>query len=156
LYWGSLAEMPAFFVTWILADHPALGRRKSLILSFIGASACMAVLLIFGYDALIPASAIAKFFIGMAFILSYQYSLEIYETHNRVTGLGTCSAVGRVGGIMMPIVSILGTKSHIMLPYVGFMICGIASTLALFTMNYETAGKQLDSDNHEFQENQEK
>ena len=109
LYWGSLAEMPAFFVTWYLADHPMLGRRRSLILSFSGTAVCMGLLLILGYDALIWTTAVAKFFIGMAFILSYQYTLEIYNTNNRVTGLGTCSALGRIGGIMMPIISIFGT-----------------------------------------------
>jgi len=71
LYWGSIAEVPAFLVTWYFADHPSFGRRKSLILTLFSSSIMMVLLLMIGYPALIILTAISKFFIGMAFILIY-------------------------------------------------------------------------------------
>ncbi len=141
--------MPAFFVTWIFADHPYFGRRRSLIMSFGCCSFCMAILLFVGYSYLIPLAAVAKFFIGMSFIISYQFTLELYETHNRVTGLGSCSGVGRLGGIIMPIVSIYGSTDNLMFPYIIFGITGMISFIALMTIDAETQGKQLDQKDEE-------
>lgn len=89
-------------------------------------------------------AAVAKFFMGIAFILTYQYTLEIYETHNRVTGLGTCSGVGRIGGITMPIISIYGSVDDLMYPYIIFCLCSGLSSLALMSISHETHGRQLD------------
>jgi nitrate/nitrite transporter NarK len=77
----------------------------------------------------------------MSFILSYLYSLEIYETNNRVTGIGTCSAMGRLGGITMPIVSIYGSKQDLLFPYYIFCCCALISCIALMTISYETQGR---------------
>ena len=99
LYWVALAELPCYFVTWYLADHPWLGRRRTLILDFTSSSAILGLLFLVSLEYLIPIAAFSKFFINQAFILAYQYTLEIYETHNRVAGLGLCSATGRIAGI---------------------------------------------------------
>lgn len=140
LYWGSLAELPAVLFTWVIADTPAFGRRKSLIFSFLMLPLSMCFLLYNGYSVLIVTSAFGKFFIGMAFILSYLYTLEIYETANRVTGLGSCSGMGRLGGIVMPIISIYGSEmaNDVLFPYKIFLFAGLISALALMTIDVET------------------
>jgi len=48
-----------------------MGRRRSLVFAFSSSSAVLVILLYVGYSVLIPITAIGKFFIGMAFILSY-------------------------------------------------------------------------------------
>jgi hypothetical protein len=49
LYWGSLAEIPSFFITIILAENAYLGRRRSLLGALAGAGLSMTFLLLTGY-----------------------------------------------------------------------------------------------------------
>jgi len=66
-----LAEIPAFLVTWLFAENQFMGRIRSLVFAFSSSSAILVILLYVGYSVLIPITAIGKFFIAMAFILSY-------------------------------------------------------------------------------------
>jgi hypothetical protein len=111
-----------------------------LLLSFVFTGSSIGCLLFLGFDYLIPVTAVAKFFIGMSFILSYQFTLEIYETHNRVTALGTCSGMGRLGGMVMPIVSIYSSEAYVLMPYFFFFIAATVSAISLGLISYETLG----------------
>lgn len=99
----TLAQIPGYFSAAYLIDR--IGRRP-VIISYLIASAICAFL--FGRstttaDILTWASLMSFFNLG-AWGGVYTYTPELYPTHIRGTGVGTAAAIGRVGGILAPII----------------------------------------------------
>ena len=77
----------------------------------------------------------------MVFSLVYLYCVEMYPTSLRATSLGTCSTMGRVGGIFA--LSIEGLNVYWKpLPFVLVGMCGVVAGL-LGTALPETTGEKL-------------
>ncbi|NXR30002.1 S22AD protein, partial [Zosterops hypoxanthus] len=55
---------------------------------------------------------IGKFTSTAAFSTSYVYSAELFPTILRQTGVGLCSTVARVAGILAPLIIPLGQYHH--------------------------------------------
>ena len=88
--------------------------------------------------------SLGKFWIALAFDVSYNYTSEVYDSKNRVNGIGMGSMVSRISGIVLPFFCNLFSNISIWGPY-GFF-CGI-SLLAAFThifLPYDTKGRKLD------------
>ena len=83
-----------------------LGRKKTLFLLLtVGGLSCMAPALLPEGSAE-PYSTVLAIFgksnIAAAFALIYVYSVEIFPTVLRSSGLGMCSMFSRLGGILAP------------------------------------------------------
>ncbi len=116
----TLAQVPGYYSAAFLIDR--LGRKRVLSV-YLLLSAFFALL--YGYsrsitEILITGSLISFFNLG-AWGAVYAYTPELYPTRLRGTGVGTASAVGRVGGILAPWI-------------VGFLLRYIGHK-GVFTMN---------------------
>ncbi len=108
----TLAQIPGYFSAAYLTDRVG---RKPVIVVFLVLSAISAFL--FGRSTATPAiltwACLMSFFNLGAWGGVYTYSPEQYPTRIRTTGAGAAAAVGRIGGIIAPI--LVG----ILLPTIG-------------------------------------
>lgn len=102
-FWLSFIEIPGILITTIAMNY--FGRKPVL----------QTLLLIGGFSCILPTfipneyswintwlAIIGKSNISGSFSLIYIYSVEIFPTVLRSTGLGMCSMFSRFGGILAP------------------------------------------------------
>ena len=144
--WGVvfpvLGEVPASTVAYFIIELNLFGRRKTMIYGFIIAS--VACLFAFCFPGFILWVTIARGVFEAVFLVIFPYTLELYPTIIRVTGLGMSSSFGRLGGIAMPWVSLLLYKVSPKLPYLGFSILGAIGAWCSWTLKFDTTKKELD------------
>ncbi len=88
--------------------------------------------------------SISKFFLLMTFTVSYQYTIEIYSTKIRGTGMGMASAVSRIGGIIMPYCGFTLMNISLFLPYALFGGLSILAGILTMFLPYDTRNRDLD------------
>ena len=101
--WLALAEIPSILLSTYAMQ--VFGRKKVLcFLLIFGGIACIApVFLTESYRSYLTVFAVlGKSLIAAAFSLIYVYSVEIFPTVLRSSGLGMCSMCSRIGGILAP------------------------------------------------------
>ncbi|KAK4736301.1 hypothetical protein R3W88_010562 [Solanum pinnatisectum] len=85
--------------------------------------------------------------IAATFTIVYIYAPEIYPTSVRTTGVGIVSSVGRIGGIICPLVAVgLIRGCHRSLAIILFESVLLLSSVCVYLFPFETKGRQL-SDN---------
>jgi len=77
-------------------------------------------------------------------LVIFPYTLELYPTLVRVTGLGMASSFGRLGGIAMPWFSLLLFKVSPKLPYLGYSILGAVAVWCSLKLKLDTTQRELD------------
>ena len=98
--YSALTELPAYVLSPWFIDH--WGRKPTLTFSFfLGGICCIPAGYAPGNFKLIL-SLIGKFGCTVAFAIVFLYTMEMYPTEVRTTGLGLCSMVSRLGGIAAP------------------------------------------------------
>lgn len=132
----SLIEIPSNYTAIVACKK--IGRKKTTIIGLIISSIASAVAVLFQRDLsntgflvarIIFASVIAKFFINMAFATIYVFSTELFPTVVRNLGVGSSSAVGRVGSMAAPYLIWL-VRFHVLVPYsIIAALCLAASVL---------------------------
>lgn len=106
-------QLPGVFVLSYLTDR--MERKTSLFLFSTGAIIAAGWLaLASGPIAILIAAGSLSMFMKGVFALLYIYTPEIYPSKIRATGMGTASAVGRLGSIAAPLV--IGFSY----PHIGF------------------------------------
>lgn len=119
----SLIEIPSNW-TCIVLNH-RVGRKKTTVIGVVVSFFASLVAVFFQRDLkntgfmvanIIMAQGVAKFFINMSFSSIYVYSSELFPTVVRNVGMGTSSAVGRIGSMSAPYIVWL-MRIHILLPY---------------------------------------
>ncbi|XP_071942421.1 organic cation transporter protein-like [Antedon mediterranea] len=126
---GGVTELFACLFTWFFIQK--LGRRCSLAGTLVaGGVACF-------INIWIPVTLVAfrtslamigKFFITSAFGIVYIYTVELFPTNIRSTGLGICSFFSRVAGMLAPQILFL-EKVWAPLPLVAFSFTSVTSGL---------------------------
>ncbi|KAI1294820.1 Organic cation transporter-like protein [Halotydeus destructor] len=123
----NLMEIPSVLLITPIMQY--FGRRKVLCLFLaLGGLACLAPLIVpDNYSYLITYLAMfGKGTISATFALIYVYSVEIYPTVIRSSGLGICSVMARSGSITAPFVNYLKVFG----PFVPLYTCGLLSIAA--------------------------
>lgn len=140
----TIAQIPGYYSAAYLNERLS---RKLTIASYLAGGAVSAFLLstadnnaqvlIFG--------CMLSFFMNGCYAGLYAYTPEVYPTRLRATGMGTASAVGRIGGIAAPI--IIGT-SYAQLGFGGvftmIMSVLLLAAVSVLTFGVNTTGRTLE------------
>ncbi|KAF8771701.1 Organic cation transporter protein like [Argiope bruennichi] len=125
------------FTIFNLIDVPASltilcykGRRKPLAACL--ACAGVACLLVYPIPADLmwlrtAVSLMGKFCISATFTVLGLFTTEIFPTILRITGLGSASAVARIGAILAPFVRELGRANHPVFPQILFGVLSVSA-----------------------------
>ena len=80
----------------------------------------------------------------MAFIFSFQYTVEIYPTKIRGTGIGMANGVGRSGVVLMPFIIGYLLTINIYSPFLLFFTIAVLTSISNRFLPFDTLGKALD------------
>ncbi|MHA1610107.1 MAG: MFS transporter, partial [Candidatus Njordarchaeales archaeon] len=151
-----LAQIPGYYSAAFLLDR--LGRRKVLIYYLIGASIGSIIVGLADYWE-VAIINIGTYSIGLMLLLGfilisffnlgawsglYVYTPELYPTEYRGTGAGIAAAVGRIAGILSPIITGYLQLGGLTLAYVVFFIAHLLGGLLVFLLGPETKGLILE------------
>ncbi|KAH9805454.1 Organic cation/carnitine transporter 7 [Citrus sinensis] len=140
----SLAELPGLLLSAVIVDR--VGRKISMaimsILTFIfllplltHQPVTLTTVLLFG----------ARMFANGTFVVACVYAPEVYPTSLRATGAGIASAVGRIGGMVCPLVSVgLVTGCHQTAAIFLLEVVIVLSIVCILLFPFETKGKRID------------
>lgn len=144
--WGVvlavLSEFPSIALGYLIVERDMLGRKNSMVLGFIGSGlACLLAGLMTSFMFWV---SLARGIINCVFIIASPYTTELYSTNVRTTGLGMSSAASRIGGVIMPWITMALFQIGPTVPYVGFCaFCGIGA-FCCYKMPCDTTNKELD------------
>jgi MFS transporter, putative metabolite:H+ symporter len=141
----TLAQIPGYFTAAFLVDR--IGRKATLVPFLIG---CAVAAYLFGravtgWEIIFYGCLISFFNLG-AWGVVYTYTPELYPTRMRGTGAGTAAAVGRIGGIVAPLIvgKILGANLGQQAVFAQFAFVVIAGAIAVILLGEETKGRSLE------------
>ncbi|KAL5540128.1 hypothetical protein UlMin_042352 [Ulmus minor] len=139
----SLAELPGLILSAILVDR--IGRKLSMIVTFI--LACLFLLpLAFQQPATLTTGLLfgARLCTIGTFTVACIYAPELYPTSMRTTGAGVANAMGRIGGMVCPMVAVgLVSGCHQTAAVLLFQLVMLFTALSIFFFQFETKGQQL-------------
>ncbi len=98
-----LAQIPGYYsAAWL---NERLGRKYTIVLYMaLGAVSALLMALFHSNAAVVGFGFCLSFFMNGSYAGIYAYTPEVYPTSYRTTGMGVASAVGRVGGILAPLI----------------------------------------------------
>ena len=100
----AAVELPTYILQGWAVEYKYLGRKRTGVGSFVVAAVCCALfplLRAMGMDVLAKLFAFAgKFAITSAFSVVYIWAADLFPTDIRVSGMGACTAVARVGALI--------------------------------------------------------
>ncbi|XP_011737055.2 solute carrier family 22 member 13 [Macaca nemestrina] len=129
---SSIFMMQRFGRKWSQLGTLVLGGFMCIIIIFIPADLPVVVTVL---------AVVAKMATAAAFTISYVYSAELFPTILRQTGMGLVGIFSRIGGILAPLVILLG-EYHAALPMLIYGSLPIVAGL-LCTLLPETRGQAL-------------
>ena len=144
IFVSILCELPSTFISFLIVDREAFGRKKSLIVAiFLMSAAFFSGFWMRGLAFLILAT-LARFFQNIAYLMNFPLTTEIYPTFIRVTGLGFDNSFSRIGQITMPWISIQFMKIGITGPFLIYSILGLFAGVCSIFIPYDTVKRELD------------
>ncbi|XP_070568253.1 organic cation transporter protein-like [Ptychodera flava] len=104
---SATVEIPAAVLTFFLVESPRLGRRRSIVVMMaFGGCACLVTLFMPTCGNVVWAGILILLLGKMSIVMAYNtmivYANELYPTPLRSSGIGMCTMVGHVGGILSP------------------------------------------------------
>ncbi|KAL0904616.1 hypothetical protein M5K25_026745 [Dendrobium thyrsiflorum] len=140
---SSFAEVPGLLLSATIVDR--LGRKLSMSAMLFISCAFLLPLVVQQNEAITTALLFgARICISGSFNVVYVYAPEIYPTSLRTTGVGTASSVGRIGGMLCPLVAVaLVHGCHQTIALLLFELVLFLSGMAVIYFPVETSGKGL-------------
>ncbi|MCD7458834.1 Organic cation/carnitine transporter 7 [Datura stramonium] len=139
----SFAEFPGLILSAATIDK--LGRKLSMSIMFF--LCCMFLVpLVYHQPQGLTTGLLfgARTCITSTFTVVYIYAPEIYPTSVRTTGVGIASSVGRIGGMICPLVAVgLMHGCHRSLAIILFESVLMLSGVCVLLFPFETKGRQL-------------
>lgn len=145
----SLAELPGLLLSAIIVDR--LGRKLSMALMLV--LGCIFLFpLLFNVSANLTTAMLfgARMCVMGSFTIATLYAPELYPTAVRATGAGVASSVGRIGGMICPLVAVgLVTGCYLTEAIILFEVVMAISAFSSLLFPFETKGQELsDSVDH--------
>ncbi|KAL8191559.1 hypothetical protein R6Q57_028290 [Mikania cordata] len=139
----SLAEVPGLVFAAFIVDR--IGRKHSMeLMFFIGFIFLLPLLSLQSEIFTIISLFGSRMFITGTFTVANIYAPEIYPTALRATGVGIASSVGRVGGIISPLVAVqLVGDCRQTAAVILFEVVIILSGLCVMFLSHETMAQEL-------------
>lgn len=143
---SSLMNIPSTPIAGFLSEHPKLGRRYSLVLTF--AMAAILSLMCLLYQGFIFYFGICvKFLLYIAFGIITIYTTEIYPTKIRNLGNACANSITRIGGIISPfLLEYLFDLTGVKGPYILILLINIFMVFITKSFKNETYKVGIDSD----------
>lgn len=139
----SFAEFPGLIISAFTIDK--LGRKGSMSTMFF--LCCIFLLpLVFHQPQGVTTALLfmARICITTTFTVVYIYAPEMYPTSVRTTGVGVGSSVGRIGGMICPLVAVgLIHGCHQTAAILLFEFVIFASGVCVLLFPFETSGREL-------------
>jgi len=88
-------------------------------------------------------ATITKIFINVCSFYFYLYTVEVYPTKYRATGMGVAAAVGKMGAILMPWICIFLMGFDLLLPFLLFSIICWVMAVVVIKLPMDTKGMEL-------------
>lgn len=99
---GAAVQLPGYYTAGAVSER--LDRKWTIVIFMLGGVASVAGLgMADSKIAILCFIVTQSFFINGAAAPLYTYTAEIYPTGSRVTGMGTASAVARIGAVAAPV-----------------------------------------------------
>ncbi|KAK7349059.1 hypothetical protein VNO77_06109 [Canavalia gladiata] len=140
---ASFAELPGLLLSAAAVDK--IGRKLSMSTMFF--MSCIFLLpLVFYLPNGLTTSLLfgARICITVTFTIVYIYAPEMYPTSVRTTGVGIASSVGRIGGMICPLVAVgLVHGCHQTAAVLLFEIVALLSGICVMFFPVETMGQEL-------------
>ncbi|XP_073064901.1 organic cation/carnitine transporter 7 [Primulina eburnea] len=139
----SFAEFPGLLLSAATVDK--LGRKRSMSAMFFLCFIFLFPLMIHQPQSLTTGLLFgARICITATFTVVYIYAPELYPTSVRTTGVGVASSVGRIGGMICPLVAVaLIHGCHQTIAIFLFESVVIVSGICVCLFPFETTGREL-------------
>ncbi|KAB1213586.1 Organic cation/carnitine transporter 7 [Morella rubra] len=139
----TLAEFPGLLISAAIVDK--LGRKLSMSAMLFLCCVFLIPLVFHQPEGLTTALLFgARGCITAAFTIVYIYAPEVYPTSVRTTGVGVASSIGRIGGMVCPLVAVgLVQGCHQTASIVLFEIIIFFSGICVVLFPFETKGREL-------------
>ncbi|XP_011625795.1 organic cation/carnitine transporter 7-like [Amborella trichopoda] len=139
----SCAEIPGLLLSAVMVD--CVGRKFSMSALFFLCCIFLLPLVVSQPDTLTTILLFgARICITGTFTIVYIYAPEVYPTSIRTTGFGTASSVGRIGGMVCPVVAVgLVHSCQQTFAVILFEVVIFLSGIAVIFFPLETKGRPL-------------
>ncbi|KAH9702009.1 Organic cation/carnitine transporter 7 [Citrus sinensis] len=139
----SFAEFPGLLLAAAMVDR--LGRKLSMSSMFFCCCIFLVPLLFQQPKGLTTGLLFgARICITVTFTVVYVYAPEIYPTSVRTTGVGVASSIGRIGGMVCPLVAVaLVHGCHQTAALILFELVILLSGISVLLFPFETTGRGL-------------
>lgn len=139
----SCAELPGLALAAVIVDK--VGRKCSMEIMLLSGFVLLLPLVSNQNEVLTTVSLFgARMFISASFIVACIYAPEVYPTSVRSTGVGVATAIGRVGGMICPLVAVaLVSSCHQATAIILFELVLLLVALSVMFFPFETKGKEL-------------
>ncbi|KAM5579773.1 organic cation/carnitine transporter 7 [Rosa sericea] len=143
IFIASFAELPGLIISAATVDR--LGRKLSMSGMFFLCCIFLLPLVVHQPEGLTTALLFgARICITATFTIVYIYAPEIYPTSVRTTGVGVASAMGRIGGMVCPLVAVaLVDGCHQTASILLFEAVIFLSGICVVLFPFETKGREL-------------
>nr|CAD7423187.1 unnamed protein product [Timema monikensis] len=141
--WTTLAEFPGIFATILTIER--FGRKRTMAVQFFIFSVCVCFLFICTGSRIFLTTMlfIARGIIAGVFQAAYVYTPEVYPTQLRSVGVGTCSAMARLGAMVTPYVAQVLIQSSLVLATAVYGVFSLLAAVACLMLPIETKGKEM-------------
>jgi MFS family permease len=147
---AALAEIPGMVTTSYLVDK--IGRKKTKMVMFTigGFSTLVLSMNSLPFVVLSIAAVVARGSVLGAFNDLYVYTPEVYPTTSRAFGLGLCSSVARIAGIIVSYISFSSeSASEASEAVFVYSMAAFVGAILSFCLPYETKGAALNDDDQD-------
>jgi putative MFS transporter len=137
---SCLFEIPTYIITATVPNIPFFGRKNTIFIGFL-LTTIPSIFCVY-YHSFIPlGSSIIKGAINISFGVLYTYTIEVYPTYMRTTGLGMSNFFSRIGGFTTPLINQYLFKVNSILPFVGFSVTGVFGLFLTWMLPFDTLGR---------------
>ncbi|CAH1111271.1 unnamed protein product [Psylliodes chrysocephalus] len=143
LLWTTLAEFPGIFITIAIIEK--FGRKKTMAVQFVAYAFCCCFLVLCTEKRALLTTMLffARGIIAGVFQAAYVYTPEVYPTSLRAVGVGSCSAMARLGAMITPYVAQVLLRSSVTVSTTIYATAAILAAVGCLLLPIETRGKEL-------------